>query len=125
MPTRCSRRLSGPAQPHKANSPERASTHDERRSSSAALRHTKFTCKGETQATPLFARSARWSAIRQSIFRDNGHLGSRGTQDDQNMFITISASAVLEEAFARSRDRPDANLCFEAAPDTSRIMPLQ
>ena len=58
MPTRCSRRLSGPAQPHKANSPERASTHDERRSSSAALRHTKFTCKGETQATPLFARSA-------------------------------------------------------------------
>ena len=24
------------------------------------LRHTKLTCKGETQATPLFARFARW-----------------------------------------------------------------
>src|SRR5580704_6979884 len=45
--------------------------------SSATLRHTKLTCKGETQATPLLARFA-WSAIRESIFRDNGQLGARG-----------------------------------------------
>jgi len=63
------------------------------------------------------------------VFCDARKIGARLTERGIGFqpadSVKAQASAALEEAFARSRDRPDANLCFEAAPDTSRIMPLQ
>jgi hypothetical protein len=48
---------------HKRNRRTRI-THRESWISSATLRHTKLTCKSETQATPLFARFG-WSAVKR------------------------------------------------------------